>query len=330
MILDRIDDQALRVGIVGTGFIGAGWAVVFARAGCDVRLFDPAKEAAERGAALARDIVGRVPVAPARGRGNIRLVGSLAEAIADADWVQESGPEDADVKIRILMELDAIAPAGAIIASSTSAIMPSRFMERVPGRARCLVAHPFNPPYLIPVVELVPSPWTDPEIVERARAILSFVGQSPVLVAREVAGFIANRLQAAVISEAISLVARGVAAPEDVDACMVGALGLRWALMGPFETMDSNAPGGFAAYVGRFGDSYQDLVRDLRVADPWPQDALDRIEGALRRRRPIDELPEFNSWRDMMVARLRSLVASEQGELSLDLENRRPAPPPWS
>jgi L-gulonate 3-dehydrogenase len=328
MTLERVDVQTLRVAIVGTGFIGAGWAVVFARAGCEVRLFDPVPEAAERGHELANGILRRQLLIDGQNHGKIRMVETLFDAVTDTDWVQESGPEDAGIKTRILTDIDAIAPDHAILASSTSAIMPSDFMEHVSGRARCLVAHPFNPPYVMPVVELVPSRWTNPAIVKAAHAILTDVGQAPVIVAREVAGFIANRLQAAVISEAISLVARGVAEPEDIDACMIGALGLRWALLGPFETMDSNAPGGFAAYVGRFGDSYQELVQDLRVTDPWPRAALERIENSLRRRRPVEALPELNVWRDTMVARLRLLVAGERRETVVDDLSRQPAPAP--
>lgn len=297
------------VAIIGAGFIGLGWAVVFARAGCEVRIYDTAP-------ATARKAIAEIERILAAGdpslRGRVTLCATLEDAVRDADWVQENAPEEAAIKTELLLRADAAAPAGAILASSTSALQPSSFLHALPGRSRSLVAHPFNPPYLLPLVELVPSQWTSPDTVARARAWLAAVGQEPIVVRREVAGFVANRLQAAVISEAISMVGHGVAAPEDIDACMRSALGLRWAFLGPFETMDLNAPRGFGDYVERFGASYQALIADLRVGERWDDAALAAIERSLRDRYPASSLERRNRWRDQMVAKLRFVVDPAQ------------------
>ena len=158
--------------------------------------------------------------------------------------MQENAPERLDVKKAIFSELDRLAPQSAVLASSTSAILPSRFTEHLAHRHRCLVIHPINPPYLIPAAEVVPAPWTAPETVERARAFLVAAGQAPIVMKRELDGFVMNRMQGALLEEAFRLVADGFASVEDVDVGIREGLALRWSFMGPFETIDLNAPAG--------------------------------------------------------------------------------------
>lgn len=287
----------MRVAIVGAGFIGAGWSVVFARAGHEVRIYDRDPQIAAQAAALNTRL--RSEASDSAAWGSVEIVNKLPDAVLDADWVQESAPERAALKAEIFGQVDALA------------LQPSSFLAEVEGRHRCLVAHPFNPPYLLPLVELAPSAWTAPEIVEAAHEIMRGLGQHPVIVKKETSGFLANRLQAAVIAEAISLVGRGVADPQDIDTCMRSGLGLRWAFLGPFETMDLNAPGGFADYVARFGASYQDLTRDLHVGEPWSDAAVGQIEAALRAKSPLTALSARAAWRDAMVAKLRCLVGAD-------------------
>ena len=169
------------------------------------------------------------------------------------ELVIESGPERVEVKIDLFARLDAAAPAGAILASSSSAIVASRFTEKLKGRHRCLVAHPVNPPHVVPIVELSGAPWTSPETVERARAIYGSVGQVPIVVKKEIDGFILNRMQAVLLSEAMRLVGEGYVSAEDLDKTIRDGLGLRWSFMGPFETIELNAPGGIPDYCARFG-----------------------------------------------------------------------------
>ena len=158
--------------------------------------------------------------------------------------MQENGPETAAAKRAIFADLDGAAPPAAILASSTSFIPASQFSEGLPGRARCLVGHPVNPPHLVPVVELCGAPWTAPETIARARTLYESARQAPITVNREIFGFVLNRLQGVLLAEAFRLVGEGVVSPQDLDVTLKDGLGLRWSFMGPFETIELNAPGG--------------------------------------------------------------------------------------
>ena len=237
------------VAIVGCGLIGRAWAAIFARAGWNVNLTDPDAQVladapgliAQELAVLTRhgladDVAGAVA--------RIHRAGSPQEAVADADFVQENGPENVEVKLALFETLDSAAPQHAILASSTSAIVASRFTKHLAGRARCLVGHPVNPPHLIPLVELSGAPWTSADSIERARAVYLEIGQVPITVLKETDGFILNRLQGALLAEAFRLVGEGFVSAEDLDKTVKDGLGLRWSFMGPFDTIELNAPGG--------------------------------------------------------------------------------------
>ena len=192
-----------NVAIIGAGLIGRAWALVYARARAPCPLRDSQPAQVGQALAFAREVApGLAQAGLLRGRTVDQLlaalepVGRMEDALRDADYVQESTPERLDSKRRVYAELDRLAPAGAILASSTSALLPSHFTADLPGRARCLVAHPINPPYLVPAVEIVPAPWTDAACVERARSLLAEAGQQPIVMRREIDGFVVNRLQA--------------------------------------------------------------------------------------------------------------------------------------
>ena len=299
------------IALVGAGVIGRAWAVVFARAGYPVRLYDA--QAAALPAAL-EQIAGSIGQFAAEGliddagavTARIAAVPDLAAALAGVAYVQESVTEDVAVKRAVFADLDRLAPADAILTSSASAIPGSEFMD-VPGRRRCLVAHPVSPPSLVPLVELVPTPWTDPAVTAAARALLEAAGQSPVTLHREIVGFVLNRLQAAVISEAMYLVDAGVIDPDDVDRTMRDGLGRRWAFMGPFETMDLNADDGIGGYLRRYVASYEAMTRELQVTRPWTRDAIAAIEAERRRLVPAGDLAERRRWRDRQLLRQMKL-----------------------
>ncbi|ACL58602.1 3-hydroxyacyl-CoA dehydrogenase [Methylobacterium nodulans] len=304
------------VAIIGAGLIGRSWAVVFARAGFQVRLTDrdPAALSAAPGhiAEALRQLethglVGDIPVILER----VTCTGALADAVAGADLVQECGPETVEAKRALFAELDALCPPGTILASSTSAIVASRFTEDLPGRARCLVGHPVNPPHLVPVVELCGAPWTDPAVVERARALYAAAGQVPVTLHREVEGFVLNRLQGALLSEAFRLVAEGVVSPEDLDKTVAEGLGLRWSFLGPFATIDLNAPGGVADYAARYGGFYRRLAADPAPPEVWDADSLARI-GAAWNGGPDPASPDERARR--RDARLAALMAHKRAQ----------------
>lgn len=301
----------MSVGIVGTGFIGRGWSVCFARSGKAVRLWDPVPGAAEAAKdyivgmlddLAAADLLGGH--APRDIASLISVVPTLAKAVADAEHVQENAPERLDLKRALFEDLDAAAPEDAVIASSTSALLPSTFTDHLKGQARCIVAHPVNPPHLIPLVELVPAPWTSRDTLTRTEALMRAVGQNPVRLEAEIDGFLLNRLQAAVLDEAFRLVDGGYASAGAVDACMRDGLARRWVFMGPFETIDLNAPQGVRDYVDRYQAMFRTLTGSMRSDTDWSGPVLDRIEAHRRSHLPLEQLGTRQMWRDRQLMAL--------------------------
>ncbi len=309
-----------QVAVVGAGLIGRGWAIVFARAGCEVTLYDTVPGAVKRALEAIdvslRDLerIGLIESAKVT-RSHMRPCITLEEALDGAAYVQESVPENREIKSGIFAEMDAAAEPDAVLGSSCSAMPGTLFLEQIPGRERCLIAHPANPPYLMPVVELVPTPWTSSTAIENCRSLMEDVGQVPVLLKKEVEGFVMNRMQAAVVNEAMHLVADGVMSPEDVDKTMRYSIGLRWSFMGPFETMDLNAPEGFKDYAHRYRRSYESMGAQLRVAAPWEQDAIDRIETMRRRVASKEKVADRQAWRDRRLMALLAHMAAAEKEI---------------
>jgi 3-hydroxyacyl-CoA dehydrogenase len=303
-----------KIAIVGAGMIGRAWAVVFARAGHEVVMYDADASALAPGLELVDEVLadlharGLITEEPPTVRRRIRTAAQLAEAVHDAAHVQESVAEKVDVKREVFRAVDALARPGATIASSTSGIPASSFTADLPGRARCLVAHPVNPPSIVPLVELVPAPWTDPQVVVRTRTLLVGAGQVPIVVNRELKGFVVNRLQGALLSEAFRLVEQGFVSTEDLDKAVKDGLGLRWSFMGPFETIDLNAPGGVRDYCARYGPLYLEIAKES-VAKPWGDALLGRVEAERLAALPASERPARQAWRDR---RLMDLVAHKR------------------
>jgi 3-hydroxyacyl-CoA dehydrogenase len=309
--------QHRTVAVVGTGVIGRSWVRVFARAGLEVRIWDADPDQIEAAWEWFKVDLKRVRKqlglrkAAVRGeRENVTRCASLEEALAGATYVQESGPELLDLKQELYRSLDAVADPRAILASSTSALDMTRIAEGLEGATRCVVAHPVNPPHVVPVVEVLGGERTDPRVVRRTMRFLERVGQTPVLLRRYVPGFALNRLQAALVREALNLVADGVASVDAVDTIIRDGLGLRWAMMGPFGVANTNADGGVREYFERFGRSFQSLWDDLRTDTSITPELLERLQKAvdiMYRRVP----PEVQQqWRDDMVGRLRRLKAA--------------------
>lgn len=303
--------MAEKVAIVGSGLVGSAWAIVFARAGRTVALFDEKRAQAEE--ALGRietnmaELEGHGLIdEPAAARARISIADNLADALDGAAYVQESVFERADVKQAAYAEMDKVAGAETIIGSSSSGIPASVFTEGLGCGPRCLIAHPINPPYVIPLVEIVPAPWTKPATVERATALMREVGMEPVKLTREVDGFIANRLQAVLLWEAFRLLEGGYATAEDIDKTISEGLGRRWTFIGPFETIDLNAPGGLADYAARLHDGFYEFVKQGEPAEPWSQAVIDKAHGERRAHLPMAEHVARQAWRDR---RLMALAA---------------------
>lgn len=292
-----------RIAIIGAGLIGRAWAIVFARAGCSVAIHDADPNALEQCQALLQKNLGDlqehglIDEPPQVIMSRIAPVDTLAEALDGAALVQENVRETIEAKQEIFAEMDRIAGPHTILASSTSWIPASAFSAGLPGRSRIMVAHPVNPPYLVPLVELAPAPWTAPEVVERAHELFSRAGQSPVLLKKEITGFLLNRIQGAVLNEALNLYAGGYASIEDIDKVMKDGLGMRWCFMGPFETIDLNAPGGVVDYAHRYGPTYRE-VSSGQTANDWDAELLARIEAERRETLPSEQLGERARWRD--------------------------------
>lgn len=302
--------------IVGCGLIGRAWAIDFARAGWQVRLFDPVEGAVPAALAaidgLLADLVenGLLDAeAKAATRARLEPASSLEAALAGAAWVQESAPEKLELKRELWCELDRLAAAEALLASSTSAILPSRFTEDLAGRARCLVAHPLNPPYLIPAVELCPAPWTSMDTLLRAETVMRGLGHSVIRLSREIDGFVMNRLQAALVEEAFKLVAAGICTAEEVDIGLRDGLALRWCFAGPFEVGDLNAPGGIRDYVTRYRSVFDSVLASALPRPDWTGPVLDEIEASRRLRLLASEIAHRQRWRDR---RLMALLAHKR------------------
>src|SRR5437016_6122873 len=273
-------------GMIGAGLIGRSWAMVFARAGWTVRLYDSGpKQLADARAYIGPSLVEQQAAGlcddASAAEARIEYVSSLEAAVTGVSWVHEHLPERLELKLQIFAQLDRMAEADAILASSTSAIPASKFTEGLACRARCLVAHPVNPPHLVPVVELCGTPWTAPATIERARAVMTGIGQVPIIVRRELDGFILNRLQGALLTEAMRLVGEGYVCPDDLDKTIKDGLGLRWSFMGPFETIELNAPGGVADYCARYSDFYRRLAADPARPEVWEGEHVARVVAAL-------------------------------------------------
>ena len=303
-----------KIAIIGSGLIGRAWAMVFARAGHPVKLFDNAPGAAQQALALIADGLRElrqtnlISEDPEKVMRRISAVATLADAVRDADYVQENTSEKLEVKREVYRQLDAAAPAHCILASSTSTIQTSRFSEGLAGKQRCIVAHPVNPPHIVPIVEISPAPWTQPEVVARTRALLEKVGQVPVTVKKEIEGFILNRLQAALLLESWRLVKEDYVSVEDLDKTIRDGLGLRWSFMGPFETIDLNAPGGVADYAARYGPVLHRMMKDMKP-EPWDDSLIAKIESERRKLMPRAKHAEREAWRDR---RLMALIAHKR------------------
>lgn len=300
-----------RIAIVGAGLIGRAWAIVFARAGCPVAIHDADPQALAQCRALLQENIadlarhGLIEEQPDAVLARITPAATLAAALEGAELVQENVRETLEAKRAIFAEMDRLAAPHTILASSTSWIPASEFSADLPGRGRIMVGHPVNPPYLVPLVEVAPAPWTTAAAVERARELYARAGQSPVLLKKEITGFLLNRIQGAVLNEALNLYAEGYASVEDLDKVLKDGLGLRWSFMGPFETIDLNAPGGVVDYAQRYGPTYREVAR-AQLPNDWDAGLLARIEAERRGVLPADRLGERARWRDN---RLMALVA---------------------
>lgn len=294
-----------KVACLGSGNVGRSWALTFARAGCEVTLWD----ASEANANIARDFV-----LDAYPHASVTIAAEMAEAVSGADYIQESIAEDPAIKREIFAQLDQYALSDAIIASSTSAIPASTLFADLATRSRCLIVHPVNPPHLIPLVELSPAEFTSAETVAVADSFMRDIGQSPILLKKEIEGFILNRLQWALLGEALHLVGEGYCEADDIDRAITDGLARRWPMRGPFATGHLNATGGLAGYFDGLADA-MDRVRKSLQADYQPSDALKAdLHKAYAEKIPVAEISRQQAVRDENIAKLSAFLTDLSAE----------------
>jgi len=302
------------VAIVGSGLIGRSWAMLFASVGYEVSLYDVLPEQVE---GALKEIARQLKLLKENGflRGTrseseqvdlIKGSTNLKECVHGAIHIQENVPERIEIKRKVLAEIDAVMPDGCVLASSTSAMLPSTISDHLKHKDHFIVAHPVNPPYYVPLVELVPAPWTLPEVVTRTRAIMTEIGQSPVTVAKELKGFILNRIQYAIINECWRLIRDGYINVADVDTVMSEGLGMRYAFLGPLETAHLNAEG-MQSYIERYGDMIYDISTDSGPVPRLEGPTADTVVKQLEEKVPIDQLQKRREWRDKSLSALAKI-----------------------
>ena len=298
-----------KVALIGCGLIGQSWAISFLNAGFDVSLFDPVEgvtvQAKEKIKAKLKDLqnyglVENKNISDYLDK--IHLAQKLSHAVKGSVYVQESGPEDLDIKKDLTKKIDAATVADIPIASSTSGIPTSLYANNVKGRCRCLVAHPINPPHLIPAVEIVPAPFTSEAITQKVKKIITSIDKEPLELKKEIQGFVVNRLQGALLNEAFNLIKEGISSAEDIDKAISEGLGLRWSFMGPFQTIHLNAPEGIKGYVARYEKMYDEMFPSIDIN--WSELVKNRLEKELLKLYSVKDREKHESLRDIRLIRL--------------------------
>jgi ketoreductase RED1 len=270
-VLARYPDVA----VIGAGLIGISWAALFLANGLRVRVYDPRpdlEQAVREGLAGASSALQQLGYSTAGFPQRLRIESDLDAAARDADLVQESGPEQIDFKRECFARLEELAKPSALLFSSTSSLRATQIARDMQNPGRMMVGHPFNPPHIMPLVEIVPGQGTEPHAVQEAVAFYRALGKAPVVLHREINGFAGNRLQAAVLRESIYLVQQGVVSVEELDTLVTNSLGLRWAAVGPFKGIHlGGGPGGITHFLTHLGAVFQGLFDELGEARINPE-----------------------------------------------------------
>ncbi len=308
----------MKAAVIGGGVIGGGWAARFLLNGWDVQVFDPDPNAetvfVEVLGNARRSLPGLTDVAlPAEGQ--ITFCGTVAEAVSGADWIQESVPERLEIKHSVMADIQAACRPEAVIGSSTSGFKPSELQEGAARPGQIMVTHPFNPVYLMPLVEVVPSPVTDIALVEKAEALLSGIGMYPLRVRKEIDAHIADRFLEAVWREALWLVKDGVATTKEIDESIRMGFGIRWAQMGLFETYrTAGGAAGMRHFMAQFGPALQWPWTKLTDVPEFTDDLVDLIAGQSDEQSGHLSISELLRARDdNLVALLRALKGQNWG-----------------
>ncbi|WP_206790494.1 3-hydroxyacyl-CoA dehydrogenase NAD-binding domain-containing protein [Amycolatopsis sp. MtRt-6] len=266
--------------VIGAGTIGLSWTALFAHHGLTVRVTDPRPDLAEAVETALAQFAPHLGTTAAELASRVRIAADVTEAVRDADVVQENGPENVEFKKDLFEQLVEEAPEHALLLSSSSAIPSTAFTSELGDASRVLIGHPFNPPHLIPLVEVVPGERTSDESVRQAVGFYTFLGRTPVVERKEIPGFVGNRLQNALGREAIYLVEQGVVTPEDLDKVITNSLGIRWATVGPFLGSHlGGGPGGYRHMAEHIGKSMKQMWAGLGNPSQSPEEQEQLIEA---------------------------------------------------
>jgi 3-hydroxyacyl-CoA dehydrogenase len=302
-----------RIAVIGAGTIGASWAAIFLARGHDVAASDPSPS----GEAFARRFIDNAwpaletlgLVVPGASPARFSFHATPAKACDGVSFVQESGPEREDLKTALFAEMDAALPKDVVIASSSSGLLISRVTVTCKHPERCVIGHPFNPPHLIPLVEVVGGDKTSPDAIAKAMEFYRALGKHPIHIRKEVRGHVANRLQAALWREAVSLVADGVVSVADADAAIAYGPGLRWALMGPHLTFHlAGGEGGMPHFMAHLGPAVQSWIDDL--GNPKLADVKQVIIDGVTEEANGRTISELQKWRDRKLIEILKVSAS--------------------
>jgi carnitine 3-dehydrogenase len=297
------------VAVIGAGLTGASWAGLFASAGLEVRIYDvdatrlpgAVERATNAAFLLARNGLAD-SIAASRGRSTLAGVASFTEAVDGVTHVQECVREDLELKREVFAALDEAAPADALLCTSSSGLSIGQIQTAVGRPERCLAAHPYNPPHLVPLVELAPGPLTSAEAMTRAADFYTAVGKKPIVLTQDVPGYVANRLSAALWREAIDLVLRGVATVEDVDLAISCGPGLRWAAMGPHLLYDlGGGEQGIRGHIEHLTATKEGMLRDLATWTTFPPETGEALAEGLAREKGGRTYAELTAERDQLL-----------------------------
>lgn len=306
-----------KVAIIGSGLIGRCWASLFCKAGYKVSLYDVEERQLSAATEAIKEMLtdmkekGLFKGSVEKCLELISTSTDLEATMKDAVFLQENVPENLELKKKVFTNLDKYATDNIILSSSSSCLYPSLFTQELKHKSRCIVSHPVNPPHLIPLVEVVPAAYTDQAVIDETMRIMKEIGQAPVLVKKEVNGFVLNRLQYALLMEAWRLVEDGVCSPEDIDTAFTHGLGLRYALIGPLEAIHLNAPGGVRDYCERYGKNIETVCKDQLNVRTFGGKTGESVHEAMSSKIPVETLSERCAWRDK---RLAALAVHKQNE----------------
>ena len=301
-----------KIGICGAGLIGASWAIGFANAGFKSFVHDSNQDSLKNFEKISDQLLQDIKildpkVEPKKIKSNIILGCNIEEICKDSILIQESIIEDLEAKKQIFKELDKLSSKQTILASSSSYLLISKISELVEHRNRCINAHPALPPHVVPFVEVVGSDHTSKEIVQSAINIYKRANYAAIVVNKETEGFVLNRLQGALLNEAVRLHEGGYASMEDIDIALKHALGIRWAFMGPFEIMDLNAPEGIKDSFTRYKSGIQNLAKEQNSVPDYSEEYLNKLEFEQRNRLSYSERSIRIEKRNKMIALIRKL-----------------------